>query len=49
VWLEGLPEGEHTIRLELLTTEDALAPVPFNPTERTFEIVLKKAQAHHSG
>lgn len=36
--LVGLPDGEHTIRLELLDPEGGVVPGAFNRTERTIQV-----------
>ena len=37
-FIEGLPMGENTIKLELLDSEGNLVDSPFNPSERTIEL-----------
>lgn len=37
-FIEGLPEGDNTIELELLDSEGNLLPSPFNPVSRTISI-----------
>lgn len=37
-YIEGLPEGENTIRLSLLDTAGQLVNIPLNPVERKFQI-----------
>jgi len=37
-FIEGLIEGENTIKLELLDAEGLLVPSPFNPVERTINV-----------
>ena len=37
-FIEGLKEGENTIKLELLDAEGKLLPSPFNPVERTINV-----------
>jgi len=41
-FIEGLPLGEVTVKLELLDKNGALVPSPYNPVERT--IVLEKGE-----
>lgn len=37
-WIEGLPPGEHTIRLTLIDAEGNPIPGPFNDTTRTIQV-----------
>lgn len=37
-YIEGLPEGDNTIKLSLVDTSGALVNVPLNPVTRTFKI-----------
>jgi len=37
-WMEGLPMGENTIRLELLDADGNTVASPFNPVERSFTL-----------
>lgn len=38
-FIEGMPMGENTIKLELLNAEGGLVESPFNPVERTIELM----------
>lgn len=42
IWLEALEPGKHTIKVELLDENEAVANTPFNPTEETFEVAIKR-------
>ena len=37
-YIEGLPEGDNTIKLSLIDSTGQLANVPLNPVSRTFKI-----------
>jgi hypothetical protein len=37
-YIEGLPEGDNTIKLSLLDTAGNLVNAPLNPVTRTFQI-----------
>jgi len=42
--MTGLPMGENTVKLELLTNEGTLVPTLFNGVERTFTLEAEEAQ-----
>jgi hypothetical protein len=37
-YIEGLPEGDNTIKLSLLDKDGKLVDAPLNPVSRTFKI-----------
>lgn len=37
-FVEGLPDGENKVKLELKNADGSLVPSPFNPVERTFTL-----------
>jgi hypothetical protein len=41
--MEGLKDGENTVKLELMDAEGNIVPGPFNSVERTFKLEKEAA------